>query len=80
MEFLRIAHVLSTIDSGCFIESLVTFLIQQKKILHNMTALLDSNWFKNLGVINEHTFLHWHFSKELIKCFRIAHVSSTIDS
>ena len=69
MEFLRIAHVPSTMDSGCFIESLVTFLIQQEDILHNMNALLESNRFKNVGVINEHTFLHRHFSKELIEFF-----------
>ena len=69
MEFLRIAHVSSTIDSGCFIGSVVTFLIQQEDILHIMTALSESNRFKNLGVINEHTFLHRNFSKELIEFF-----------
>ena len=69
MEFLRIAHVSSTIASGCFIGSVVTFLIQQEDILHIMTALLESNRFKNLGVINKHTFLHRHFSKELIEFF-----------
>ena len=80
MEFLGIAHVSSTIDSGCFIRSVVTFLIQQEDILHNMTAVLESNRFKNVGVIDEHTFLHRLFSKKLIEFFRIAHVSSTIDS
>ena len=69
MELLRIAHVSSTIDSGCFIGSLVTFLIQQEDILHNMIALLESNRFKKLRVIDEHTFLHRHFSKELIELF-----------
>ena len=80
MEFLGIAHVSSTIDSGCFIRSVVTFLIQHEDILHNMTAVLESNRFKNVGVIDEHTFLHRLFSKKLIEFLRIAHVSSTIDS
>ena len=80
IEFFKIAHVSTTIDSGCFNGSVITFLIQQEDILHNMTAVLESNRLKNVGVIDEHTFLHRHFSKELIECFRISHVSSTIDS
>ena len=69
MEFLRISHVSSTIDSGCFIGSVVTFLIQQEDILHNMTAVLESNRLKNVGVINEHTFLHRYFSKKIDRIF-----------
>ena len=45
------------------------FCIEQEVILHNMTALLESNRFKNEGVIDEHTFLHRKFSKELIEYF-----------
>ena len=48
--------------------------------MHNMTALSESNRYRNVGVFTERTFFHWHFLRELIGFPRLAHVVSTIDS
>ena len=65
MEFLRIAHVSSTIDAWCFIGSVVTFAFNKRNLLTR----------KNVD-----PFLIGIFVWKLMEFLRIAHVSSTIDS
>ena len=81
IEFLRIAHLSSTIDSWCFIGSVVTFAFNK---MPNCTTKKNVDRInigsKNVGVIHERPFFHRLFLWKLMEFLRIAHVSSTIGS
>ena len=80
IEFLRIAHVLSTIDYWCFIGSFLTVEFRKRTYCTTWQRGQNQNLFKNVGVITELPFYIGIFLRELIEFLRIAHVSSTIDS
>ena len=70
LEFLRIAHVSSTLDSWCFIGSVVTFAFNKRT--YCTTKIVDRIKIgsKNVGDIHERTFLHRVFSMTIDGIFK----------
>ena len=77
IEFLRIAHVSSTVDSWCFIGSVVTFALNKRTLLHYERPLTESKLIQNCRSYYERPFLHRHFSMKIDGIFK--NFSSFID-
>ena len=69
-RILRIAHASSTIDSWCFIGSVVTFAFNKRTYCTTKQRWQNQNRFKNVGVIHERPFLHRHFSMKIDIIFK----------
>ena len=69
MEFLRIAHVLSTIGSWCFIGSVVTFAFFKRPYSTTWLRCQNQNLFKKVGIINDWPFLYRHFCMKIDRIF-----------
>ena len=70
IEFLRIAHVSSTIDSWCFIGSVVTFALDKRPYCTKWLRCQNQNLFKNVGIINDWPFLYRHFCMKIDRIFK----------
>ena len=70
MEFLRIAHVSSTIGSWCFIGSVVTFAFYKRPYCTTWLRCQNQNLFKKVGIINDWPFLYRHFCMKIDRIFK----------
>ena len=77
MEFLRIAHVSSTIDSWCYIGSVVTFAFNKRTYCTTKKRWQNQNRFKNVGIIYDWPLLYRHFCMKIDRIFK--HSSCFID-
>ena len=80
IELLRIAHVSSTIDSWCFIGSVVSFAFNKRTYCTTKKRWQNKHWFKKCRIYSRATLSSSAFLRKLMEFLRIAHVSSTIGS
>ena len=78
--FPRLDHVVSTIDSLCFIGIFLTFVINKGTNCPNRQICRNLNLLKTEGVITERTFFHMHFLRNLLGFSRLANIIFTIES
>ena len=69
MEFLRIAHVSSTIGSWCLIGSVVTFAFYKRPYSTTWLRCQNQNLFIKIGIINDWPFLYRQFCMKIDRIF-----------